>query len=1218
MQKKSFILVILAVLLCQPIVAGINMPSRMAPVQTPRSVAQGFRVDPSALIDHVPILINGTGDFVAQGWPGAGTQASPYRISSLNITRDVGLRCIDIMNTQTYFKIEDCFVNQGSQLEAIRFTNTSHGAIDYSTIYGQDVVSATGAAITLNDANNTVVDHIESYGRGALGIQASNSYHLTCSRSVFDSADYRALLVQYSDYLTVLGCEFYNYNPSWYCTYVNQVNHTSVSNSRFYADGTVAGIAMQSSYYSSISDSYISAPSAGDGLYLTTCPGIVLSNITAESADFGIFISNSPGLSLADAHVSGSSNYGIEIQNSPNSTLADSDIYDSGTYGLYLLGCQNTSINTVSVDTANEGILCEGSDFLVAENVEIRNIDVAFEATQCDNGSITDSTIQHATSDGIYIEIGYNWTITNNLVEYTDGYAIAVYTGDNPVITANTINVCQDGIYLDTAADAVVTSNQVSKSTSMSIGASTCDRAIISDNTVVKGYDGISCDSSENLTITGNTLDLDGWNGISFYGCDNAVVEGNTIGNSLYRGISVYVSQGIQFLDNTMTDCGFFFEPTSGGYPPGTILPYQYFNHTFSGNTINSKSLYYARNLEHLVLDADNYAQFILLNVSDVVIHDGTFGRVTLPIEVLRSDHIAVDGITAQGNIAGLYFAACDNVTIDNSLISGAAGYGGIYANYLDNITLSGSTLTRCDGLSVYNSQVVDVTSTGFSYSSQGVFGYNSDNFTVEGCSFEHLVSEAVDLQSGGQYSTIKSNFIWNVSYGVALEGSDSVVSGNVIYHAQNYGIALWSSSNNDNVTENYIESCNVGIYVSISDNQRILNNTILYCNTFAIDVAYSTGDSIYYNLFALSGTANARDRPSGYTKNWDDGVSTGNSWDDYTPPGVYNIPGGSNSVDNYPMTYLPDKPIVDHPLDLYYAEGSHGNTLVWHPYDNELRNWVLYIDGNNWATGAWNLVDITVNVDGLSYGMHQVKIIIYDVDQNNVTDTLTIHVYDGTPPVISNVANTVAFVDGTGQVLTWKVSDLHPGDYVVYMDDDVWTSGAWTSGTLDVSIDGLSEGEHSLLTVISDLDGNTASDSVLIKVVKDATAPTIDSPPDMTYTFGETGNSIVWTPTDAYPSSFLVTLNGSVYTEGSWGGSRVVVNVDGLSVGPHVFSITVRDGSGNTATDSVTVTVLATTGAVTPPPPLDMGLVLLVVGAAAAAVVVVVVIILLRRRGTI
>lgn len=1189
----------------------------MAPVQTARSVAQGFRVNPSDLTDHVPILINGTGDFVAQGWPGAGTQANPYRISLLNITRDVGLRCIDIMNTQAYFKIEDCFVKQNSLFEAIRFTNTSHGAIDYTTVYGQDVTPLNGDAIYLYDANNTVVDHIESYGRGDMGIHAVNSYHLTCSGSIFDSAHFRALYVQYSDYLTVLGCEFYNYNPSLYCAYVQQVNHTTVSNSRFYSDGTVAGIAITLSYYSSISDSYVSAPGATDGLYLIACPGIVLSNITAESAAFGIFISNSPGFSLTDVHVSGSSNYGIEIQNSPNSTLADSDISDSGTYGLYLVSCRNVSINALSVDTANAGIICEGSDFLVVENIEIRNTDAAFIATQCDNGSITYSTIQYAT-DGVYIEIGYNWTIADNLVEYTDGYAIAVYTGDNPVITGNTVDVCQDGIYLDTAADAVVTGNQVSKSTSTSIGVSSCDRAIISDNTVVKGYDGIICDSSENITITGNTLDLDGWNGISFYSCDNAVVEGNTIGNSPYRGISVWVSQGMQFIDNAMTDCGFFFEPTSGGYPPGTILPYQYFNHTFSGNTINGKDLYYARDLEHLVLDADNYAQFILLNVSDVVIHDGTFGHVTLPIEVLRSDNVAIDGITAQGNIAGLYFASCDNVTVDNSLISGLAGYGGIYANYLDNITLSGSTLTRCDGFAVYNSEVVDVASTGFSYSSQGVFGYNSDNITVEGCSFEHLVSEAVDLQSGGQYSTIKSNFIWNVSYGVALDGSDSVVSGNVIYHASNYGIALWSSSNNDNVTENYIESCNVGIYVSISDNHRILNNTVLYCNTFAIDVAYSSGDSIYYNVFALSGAANARDRPNGYGKNWDDGVATGNSWDDYTPPGVYNIGGGANSVDNYPMTFLPDKPIVDHPLDLYYAEDSEGNTLVWHPYDNELRNWVLYIDGNYWDGGAWNLVDITANVDGLSYGMHQAKIVIYDVDQNNVTDTLTIHVYDDTPPTISNVANRVAFVDGTGQVLTWKVSDLHPGDYVVYIDDDILTSGAWTSGTLDVSIDGLSEGEHSLLTVISDLDGNTASDTVLIKVVKDATAPTIDSPPDLTYTFGETGNSIVWTPTDEYPSSFSVTLNGSVYAQGSWGGSRVVINVDGLSVGPHEFSITVKDGSGNTATDSVTVTVLATTGAVTPPPPLDMGLVLLVVGVAAAAVVVVVVFILYRRKGAI
>ncbi|MGY5880351.1 MAG: hypothetical protein RTV31_08870, partial [Candidatus Thorarchaeota archaeon] len=133
--------------------------------------------------------------------------------------------------------------------------------------------------------------------------------------------------------------------------------------------------------------------------------------------------------------------------------------------------------------------------------------------------------------------------------------------------------------------------------------------------------------------------------------------------------------------------------------------------------------------------------------------------------------------------------------------------------------------------------------------------------------------------------------------------------------------------------------------------------------------------------------------------------------------------------------------------------------------------------------------------------------------------------------------------------------------------------------------------------------------------VIDDNTTPTIDSPDDIAYVEGTIGNQIIWTPTDDYPDTFAVTYNGSTFVSDSWGGSRITVVVDGLSPGTHSFTITVYDGSGNSATDLVEVRVSAVVVTPTPPPPVDVGLLLIIVAVAGTIVVVVVVIYVLKKR---
>ncbi|MFW9849234.1 MAG: hypothetical protein ACFFF4_08835, partial [Candidatus Thorarchaeota archaeon] len=251
-------------------------------------------------------------------------------------------------------------------------------------------------------------------------------------------------------------------------------------------------------------------------------------------------------------------------------------------------------------------------------------------------------------------------------------------------------------------------------------------------------------------------------------------------------------------------------------------------------------------------------------------------------------------------------------------------------------------------------------------------------------------------------------------------------------------------------------------------------------------------------------------------------------------------------------------------------------------------------------------------------YGDHTVVVTVWDIHDNSATDTVIVHVYDDTPPSISNVPNLIAFVDGTDQVLSWEVFDLHPDTYTVYLDNDELATGTWTAGTLDFNIDDIPEGEHSLLMQIEDQDSNIASDQVLINVILDNVSPEIDSPDDITYVVGTTGNVIVWHPSDAYPATFSVVTNSSTIAEGAWGGSRVAVNVDGLTAGTYRFQLTVRDGSGNSAEDFVNVVVTPiVTGPPPPPPPLDLGLIGLIVAGVAGVIIIVVLVVVIRKRKT-
>ncbi|MHA1622895.1 MAG: hypothetical protein ACTSVO_12240, partial [Candidatus Heimdallarchaeaceae archaeon] len=93
-----------------------------------------------------------------------------------------------------------------------------------------------------------------------------------------------------------------------------------------------------------------------------------------------------------------------------------------------------------------------------------------------------------------------------------------------------------------------------------------------------------------------------------------------------------------------------------------------------------------------------------------------------------------------------------------------------------------------------------------------------------------------------------------------------------------------------------------------------------------------------------------------------------------------------------------------------------------------------------------------------------------------------------------------------------------------------------------------------------------------------DTTNPTINQPEDIAYDFGSLDNNITWTPTDLHPNTYAIYLNGTELVSDDWTtGDEITISIDGLSVGAYNYTIVVTDLAGNSLTNTVIVTVLAT-----------------------------------------
>lgn len=321
----------------------------------------------------------------------------------------------------------------------------------------------------------------------------------------------------------------------------------------------------------------------------------------------------------------------------------------------------------------------------------------------------------------------------------------------------------------------------------------------------------------------------------------------------------------------------------------------------------------------------------------------------------------------------------------------------------------------------------------------------------------------------------------------------------------------------------------------------------------------------------------------------------------------VFNTSNESVS-DEVLVTLIADttSPIISAPANFSYEEGSFGHTVTWNITESNPDFYNVTRTSNETTSnrtvvksGQFYGANISINVDGLNATHWYVyTLFVNDTLKHNATSSVNVTVYlDVTPPTVTQPDDLTFEFGSRGHKIVWHVYDSNPKNYTVrvttlYTNSSYGnvsafhsptniTMASWTfidpeGNDVTTSLDSIFLGNYTFTILLFDKYGRNNTDSLNVTIYKDIRAPVVTGKAYLGYEEGYKGNYLNWSADESNPRSYNLTRDGAVLMNGTWRGENLSVNVDRLSVGIHVYNMTLTDFFNQSAVTVTTVNVTA------------------------------------------
>ncbi len=640
------------------------------------------------------------------------------------------------------------------------------------------------------------------------------------------------------------------------------------------------------------------------------------------------------------------------------------------------------------------------------------------------------------------------------------GKGVEISNSNACVISGNTLDFNGYGLYNMASRNLTIELNTFENS---GYGICTIDSSNITfDGNTLHGYStyGFFASSCQDLTITRNVLrdgDYDYLAGdqMALYSLENSILAHNVFLNRLDYSL-VLSGASCLLINNT--------------FLKGGVYPHSGCDLTLIDNKVNGKILGHLTNLTNTDIDTSIYGQLFLENCSNTIFRDGNFSFTEI-------------GIMVQD---------CFNCTFrDFSVIS--CNWEGISISNSpkSQVRYCNISLNKDYGLHILssaNSTISENILFGNQYAMSVSYSTNSNitgNTIVGGKIFEYWCD---GIRVHGQNYTIYNNSIDDCSTGIELhQAYNSTTINNTITRCP--GESIYCVFTEDAIImNNTLFNNGRGIDFHYSENCTVVFNNITTSLYWGIDVDSGSVDLLLYGNHITWNHLEATD--DGVNCQWDDGVSIGNTWGDYSGEGYYYLPGSAGSIDRFPSRIVDDiAPTIVGLPDCEIEEGDISQRLQWtaddeHPDSFQIfKNGVLLWTVNWYGPGSSTTPYPSYGLRDLEVGVHNITVVVYDGAGNSVSDTVFVTVIPSSPPSIST-PDDILYTEGqTGNVIVWECSDGSPYLYSILLNGSEIESGNWDGSNILVSVDGLVADVYSYTLELMDHSLNEVSDTVIVTV---------------------------------------------------------------------------------------------------------------------------------------
>ncbi|MCK4565895.1 MAG: hypothetical protein KAU48_01165, partial [Candidatus Thorarchaeota archaeon] len=189
--------------------------------------------------------------------------------------------------------------------------------------------------------------------------------------------------------------------------------------------------------------------------------------------------------------------------------------------------------------------------------------------------------------------------------------------------------------------------------------------------------------------------------------------------------------------------------------------------------------------------------------------------------------------------------------------------------------------------------------------------------------------------------------------------------------------------------------------------------------------------------------------------------------------------------------------PELEGPEDVEFYFTETGYSLSWNVTDDYLNKYTIMDNDEVLISGDINPDEpvITISLDGLEIGVHNLTLFANDTSGNTANDTAVVTVLlDDIVPIIAHAPAAIYYSQGDINIIrNWTASDDFKDYYTITIDtiigDTITTeevvNADWETENIEFDFAGLLSGTYEVTLTVYDLGGNSAQSTVTVVVTQ-------------------------------------------------------------------------------------------------------------------------------------